>query len=87
MVTHNCNFSNINCDIQENELIDYYVSCNSQQIQIINISRVKGIKSISINDNSNDIITCDDKKLNQLILSIYDTPTITFENYCYFSNI
>lgn len=87
MITHNCNISNINCDIQENKLIDYYVSCNSKQIQIINISKVKGIKSISINDNSNVIITCDDKKINQMKLSIYDTPTITFENHCYFSDV
>lgn len=86
---HNCNFSNGQWPQFGNESINYQISCPSYKIQRIDLKSNPNVKNISIFGDSNVIITCssNENDLIQTVLSLYDKPTITFENKCNFNRI
>lgn len=89
IITHNCNFSDRNIGMHQKESFDYQISCESQKIQKIDLENLKNADSISIFDESSVILNCSlmPNFTENLTLSIYDNPTITFENYCHFNSI
>ena len=87
IIAHNCNFTYGKFDNLVNESIDYIISCQHQKIIKINLSKINQMNSLSIYGNTNVIIECDNKVLNNFTVKIYNTPTITFENSCYFFNV
>lgn len=90
IINHNCTFSNVDLNNYNlSESIDYQISCRSNAIQHIDVDNLYNVNSVSIFDNSNVIITCQSDLNNEeyILLKIYDTPNITFENYCNFKQV
>lgn len=90
IINHNCTFSNVDLNNYNlSESIDYQISCRSNAIQHIDVDNLYNVNSVSIFDNSNVIITCKSDLNNEeyILLKIYDTPNITFENYCNFKQV
>lgn len=88
-VIHNCDSNQTNLGSYEKQSIDYQISCSNKNMQKINISNGKNIKSITVSKNSSVIIDCslNFEDPNEINFIIYDNPKIIINNKCNFKSL
>lgn len=89
-INHNCNaqYSNIE-KYQQDSTFNYMISCKSKNAQYIDLKSYENINSISITNESNVFITCENEtsKSSNVKIIVNGNPNITFKSHCYFNTI
>lgn len=88
-IIHDCNSENNNIVTNKDKNFDYIISCSSDMIQKIDLSKVESIHSVSIFNETNVSFICHPQsfKTEKIKMIIYGNPNISFENNCHFGII
>lgn len=89
-ISHDCNSPHSDIQkYQKGSTFNYIISCQSKKGQYVDLKSYENINSISISEESNVFIKCENEtsNRNKINLLINGKPNITFKNHCYFDTI